>query len=123
MHPLFKHPFSMKWNVTELEVSPDGFISPVCQKCRTELDIHQPQADDPNELLGTCNQCGGWYLIQVAPGGSEALLLNLPGVEFVRETLAQARKAAARKKPAAPKGSVVPRPKNRVNLGSKGHSD
>ena len=122
MHPLFTHPFSMKWNVTVLEVSPDGFLSPVCQKCQTELDIHQPQADDPNELLGTCGQCGSWHLIQVAPGGSEALVLNLPGVEFVRETLAQARKEAARKKPSAPKGPTARRPKNGVKLGSEGHS-
>lgn len=107
----------MTWNVTVLEVSPDGFVSPFCQKCQTELDIHQPQEHDPNELLGTCSQCGCWHLIQVAPGGAEALLINLPSVEFVRETLAKARKEAAGKKPAAPKGSTS-RPKRRAKLGS-----
>ncbi len=111
MHPRFAHPFSMSWNVTEAQVSPDGYISPVCQKCQTELDILQPQADDPNELLGTCNQCGCWHIIQVAPGGTEAWVFNLPGVEFVRETLAQSRKEANRKNPNAPKAPPLQGPR------------
>src|SRR4051794_23218097 len=89
MHPLFTQPLSIAWEVTALEVSPNGFVSALCRKCQTKLDIHQPRENDPDELLGTCGHCGCWHLIQVSPDGSEALLFNIPGVEFVRETLDQ----------------------------------
>ena len=98
MHPLFTNPISISWNVESLAISADGFVSARCQKCETELEIHQPQENDPQELLGTCTHCGCWHLIQVAPDGTEALLFNIPGIDFVRETLAQARKEADQKR-------------------------
>lgn len=35
----------------------------VCSSCDEELDIHQPDLNRPDRLLGTCTCCGTWYLI------------------------------------------------------------
>ena len=60
MHPLFPHQLSISWNVTVLDVAPDGLVTPRCQKCRAELDVHQPDESNPDHLLGTCRDCGRW---------------------------------------------------------------
>jgi hypothetical protein len=114
MHPLFTHPLSITWDVTAFEVSSDGFVSALCQKCQTKLEIHQPRENDPNELLGTCGQCGCWHLIQVSPDGVGALLFNIPGVEFVRETLARAREEAEQERTSGR------RPRRRAEIGANG---
>jgi hypothetical protein len=88
MHPLFPHQLSISWNVTVLEVSADGIVSPACQKCHAALDIHQPDEASPDHLMGTCRDCGCWHMIEMAPSGREAYLLEIPGVDFVRKTLA-----------------------------------
>jgi hypothetical protein len=116
MHPLFTRPLSIAWNVTAFEVSADGFVSAVCQKCQTKLDINQPQENDPNELLGTCSHCGCWHLIQVSPDGAEALLFNVPGVDFVRATLAEARKEAEQERHSGR------RPRSRGKIGANGQA-
>ena len=89
MHPLFPHQLSVSWNVTVLEVTPDGIVSPACQKCRASLEIHQPDEARPDQLLGTCRECGCWHMIEMAPGGREAYLFDIPGVDFVRKMLAE----------------------------------
>lgn len=102
MHSYFARPLTINWNVTALEVSGDGIIaSALCQKCRKELEIHQPQEDNPQELLATCGECGRWHLIQVASDSSEAWMFNLPGVDFIREAMAQQVPKATKPKRAA----------------------
>jgi hypothetical protein len=100
MHPLFPHQLSISWNVTVLEVSHDGLVSPCCHKCGTQLDIHQPDEGSPDHLLGTCRDCGSWHMIEMAPGRREALLFDMPGVDFVRKTLAESGARAGGARPA-----------------------
>ena len=33
-----------------------------CPSCGADLEVHQPQPDQPNRLLGTCDECGTWAI-------------------------------------------------------------
>ena len=35
----------------------------LCACCHYPLDRHQPDEQRHDRLLGTCNECGAWYLI------------------------------------------------------------
>ena len=37
----------------------------LCAHCHSPLDRHQPDEARPDHLLGTCCDCGAWYLIGV----------------------------------------------------------
>ena len=48
--------------------------TPCCQSCRSPLSLHQPDAEQPERLLGTCEACKAWYLIDAA----DKAMLPLP---------------------------------------------
>ena len=64
----------LSMDLTVLTVVPDGLNCISCQTCGSSLNLHQPEADLPNRLLGTCDHCGVWYLID----GDRRLMLRLP---------------------------------------------
>lgn len=97
MHPLFPKTISMTWTATVVDVGSDGLVSPRCQKCRCELDVHQPEEDRPDQLLGTCPACHAWHLVEVAPDGAEAVVLAIPGLDEVRRKLIAGRRASRSK--------------------------
>ncbi len=35
----------------------------LCTGCDAVLDIHQPDTECPDRFLGTCPECGAWFLI------------------------------------------------------------
>ena len=35
----------------------------LCTGCDASLDIHQPDPESPDRFLGTCPDCGAWFLI------------------------------------------------------------
>jgi hypothetical protein len=45
-----------------------------CPDCRSDLNIHQPEPDQPDRLLGTCPACGLWSLIVVDEAHDQATL-------------------------------------------------
>jgi hypothetical protein len=44
-----------------------------CPRCGAPLDLHQPDPERPERLLGTCARCGAWFLLDVVSGWSLAL--------------------------------------------------
>ena len=46
----------------------DEFVE--CPTCRTPLELHQPDIEQPDRLLGICRNCHGWALVQSEPDGS-----------------------------------------------------
>ena len=36
-----------------------------CQGCGEPLSIHQPDINAPERLLGTCDTCGAWHLVDL----------------------------------------------------------
>ena len=53
-----------------------------CLGCGSSLELHQPDGDAPQRLLGTCDRCGGWHLIDC--DGSVVVLL--PDVTEICDT-------------------------------------
>jgi hypothetical protein len=37
----------------------------LCSRCHSVLDRHQPDETQPDRLLGTCDGCGAWYLLDL----------------------------------------------------------
>ncbi len=51
----------------------------VCGKCQQLLDIHQPNTEDTDRLLGTCGSCGSWFMIDLLSEESDqAVQVALP---------------------------------------------
>jgi hypothetical protein len=53
----------------------------LCDCCQSVLDLHQPDPDRPDRLLGTCPECGSWFLID----GDAHTMLALPDVRTLRD--------------------------------------
>ena len=39
-----------------------------CLSCDTPLELHQPDSDTPERLLGTCPACGAWFILDGREG-------------------------------------------------------
>ena len=39
-----------------------------CLHCSSPLTLHQPDAESPDRLLGVCEGCKHWYLVDLLPG-------------------------------------------------------
>ncbi len=62
-----------------------------CPICEDFLVISQPDEQSPDHLLGTCTECGSWFLIDEA----EELMLRLPGIGALRDAESSSRGAVA----------------------------
>jgi hypothetical protein len=51
---------------------------PACPRCGSHLDLHQPQPNLPDRLLGTCDSCDLWAVIEVGRDGLKTILTVLP---------------------------------------------
>jgi hypothetical protein len=70
---------------TELAVIPFSAGTPpvdldwlACGDCHFGLETHQPDPQAPGRMLGTCDNCGRWYLILMEPDMASALMVALP---------------------------------------------
>jgi hypothetical protein len=58
-----------------------------CLNCGAPLELHQPDAGEPQRFVGTCDQCGRWYLLDWIPNTAEGLMLVLPSYEELHAEL------------------------------------
>jgi hypothetical protein len=49
-----------------------------CHSCRHGLDVYQPETAFPDRLLGVCQACRHWYVIDLMPGQGAAVMVLLP---------------------------------------------
>lgn len=68
-----------------IRVQLDKIQSLRCLSCRRMMDLHQPDAGFPERMLWTCNHCGTWYLMDLAPDKPEAVLVSLPDEGYFRK--------------------------------------
>ena len=66
--------------LTRVALDPEEPTAFACPSCSCPLDIQQPEADCPELLLGTCQDCGTWAAIGVDDEKGEALILELKGL-------------------------------------------
>jgi hypothetical protein len=57
-----------------------------CPACDGDLDLHQPDPGDPDRLLGVCEECGDWFLMDLMPDQAEWMVVPLPEVGFFRNS-------------------------------------
>jgi len=62
----------------------DGPTPLKCLNCSSELSLHQPDVNSPERLLGVCEACNYWYLIDIVPDLTHGVMVMLPDVEVVR---------------------------------------
>jgi hypothetical protein len=45
-----------------------------CSRCQSSLDLHQPDVERPERLLGMCEDCRSWFLMAI----DEGFMIRLP---------------------------------------------
>jgi hypothetical protein len=59
-----------------------------CPECEVTLNLHQPDEDQPSQLLGTCDCCSRWFfLVENELDCDDMLLFELPNAEEIRAAL------------------------------------
>jgi hypothetical protein len=72
-----------------VSTSPHAVDRGRCLACEGCLDLQQPDAEDPDRLLGICEVCRLWYVIDLVPGTDDAVMLQLPRGDYVRDEMAE----------------------------------
>jgi hypothetical protein len=59
-----------------------------CPECEVSLNLHQPDEDQPSQLLGTCDCCSRWFfLVENELDCEDMLVFELPTAEEIRAAL------------------------------------
>ena len=54
----------------------------LCARCHSPMERHQPDLDRPERMLGTCADCGAWFLID----GEARVMYALPDTTSLRRS-------------------------------------
>jgi len=55
-----------------------------CPHCSSRLTLHQPDVESADRLLGVCEGCKRWHLVDLLPDCPDGILTGLPDREVVR---------------------------------------
>jgi len=69
---------SVELIMVRLPSTSGGLSGLSCPHCDHPLELHQPDAAVPDRILGTCDGCKGWYLLDLLPTGTGAVMARLP---------------------------------------------
>lgn len=61
----------------------------VCSQCGESLELHQPDAGFPDRMLGTCDVCRTWFLMDLIPGEPAAVMVVLPDANFFLDAMGE----------------------------------
>jgi hypothetical protein len=89
---------------------PEDIDEGCCPACKVDLDLSQPDSDDSARMLGICNQCGRWYVIDLVLETGAAVMVLLPDVGFFEDALANRRDGVGEQAPANTTGRPAPSP-------------
>jgi hypothetical protein len=64
---------------------PDALEKVRCLNCSQRIEVHQPDAGFPERMLGTCERCRYWYLMDLVPDANEAVMVLLPDGSHFRD--------------------------------------
>ena len=77
-HPMAT--ISLALDVFDMRPARDGTSASRCPCCGRHSPRHQPDPDWPDRLVGTCEGCRSWFIIDTVTG----LMLRLPGEHELR---------------------------------------
>jgi hypothetical protein len=85
----FSGPIPMSFDLMTHAVSMSPNVGSLCcPECEIPLDLHQPDDDEPTQLMGICGACGKWFfLVEIESGWNGALLFELPSARAIRAML------------------------------------
>ena len=89
--------------VVSFLVKAEQLLELVCQRCRSPMDLHQPDSNQPDQFLATCPRCGLWVRAEAKADERTAVVVQLPEVEEIR---------ARRKRPLKPPRQKLPASQN-----------
>lgn len=84
MFPSFPLSILLSLNIKPLVLDSNGVVFVHCLQCDSPLRIHEPflNEQDPEKdserLLGVCDCCRQWHLIEQSPDQNEAWIVGLP---------------------------------------------
>lgn len=84
MHPNAPLRVAANLDVIPFSDTPGDLSWVRCLDCRKELSLHQPDTQAADRLLGICEGCKRWFLIDLIPDKAEATMVLLPGVGFLQ---------------------------------------
>jgi hypothetical protein len=76
---------SAKLDLLRFPTPPVNVARACCLHCCSPLALHQPDPDSPDRLLGVCEHCRHWFLIDLLAGESEGVMVRLPDTEVIRD--------------------------------------
>ena len=62
---------------------PDDLGQVRCLSCDAGLNLHQPDVEFPDRLLGICEKCRCWSVLDLLPFENEVVLVLLPGQDLL----------------------------------------
>lgn len=60
-----------------------------CPDCEAGLVLHQPDEWNPDRLLGVCEECSRWFLLDLRPDQSTWMVVSLPDPASFRDVPGQ----------------------------------
>jgi hypothetical protein len=55
-----------------------------CLNCSGSLTLSQPDPDSPERLIGVCDRCKHWFLINLIIDQGEGIISGLPDIQIIR---------------------------------------
>jgi hypothetical protein len=74
---------SVSLTMTRVRTRHDLLSQIACMSCDIKLDLHQPNLACPDRLLGICEGCQRWYIVDLVPGEEEAVMVLVPDAVFL----------------------------------------
>ena len=58
--------------------------TPLCLNCSEPLSLSQPDPETPDRLIGICEYCRHWFLVDLTSDLSAGTLCRLPDIQVIR---------------------------------------
>jgi hypothetical protein len=82
-----------------------------CLICFGSLTLSQPDPDSPDRLLGVCDRCKRWFLIDLILELGEGIISGLPDLQIIRELSRQGPGEGISEMSQGPGAGSAPRPR------------
>jgi hypothetical protein len=74
-----------KLELLRFPAPPLNAVRACCLHCSSPLTLHQPDTQTPERLLGICEECQHWFLIDMLPNLTEGVMVRLPDHQVLRD--------------------------------------